>query len=186
MAKKIGWVALALALVLWLALSETGRAVTGEVQEVFVRNFPEIQEVKGRVGVDGPIVHSAFERRENLIVTPARRNEVTSLTPAGVVETAGFTSAVLSLEGEVRDNLFNAGAVGAVLVPDEGPVLDTFREDGRIEFPLEVVANVDPQKGSRFSSEPTIRPIAFPRYKVFLYNASNKSVEANLYVYLAN
>lgn len=186
MSKKIGWVALAGALLLWLVFSEAGRAVTGEVQEVLVRNFPETQEVKGTVRVSGPIGHSAFERREGVIVSPARRGEVTNLTAAGVLETEGFTAATLSLHGEVRDNLFDAGTVGAVLVPDEGPVLEAFREDGRIEFPLEVVAALEPQKGSRFSSEPTVRPVAFPRYRVYLYNGSNKSVEVNLYVYLTN
>ncbi len=186
MMRKIGWTAVGAALVLWLALSEAGRAVTGEVQEVFVRNFPELQEIKGTVSVEGPIRHSSFERREGVIVPPARRGEVANLTSAGVIDTAGFTGAVLSLEGEVRDNLFDSGLVGALLIPDEGPVLHAFREDSRIEFPLEAAAQVDPQKGSRFSSEPTVRPIAFPRYRVFLYNGSNKSVETNLYVYLTN
>jgi hypothetical protein len=185
MSKKIGWAALAVALV-GLALSGAGQTITGEIQQVLVHNFPEVQEVKGTVRVDGPIVHSGFLRREAVIVSPARRGDVTNLTPAGVIETAGFTGAVLSIEGEVRDSHFDPGTVGAVLVPDEGPVLDALRVDGRIEFPLEVVAGVEPQKGSRFSSEPTVRPIAFPRYRVFLYNGSNKSVEANLYVYLTN
>lgn len=186
MAKKIGWATLAGTLLLWLASSEAGRAADTVMQQVHVTNFPETQEVKGKVGVDGTIRHGSFVRREGVIVPPSARSDGANLTTAGLLDSEGFTGAVLSLQGEVRDTLFDAGVVGAVLVPDEGPVLQALREDGRIEFPLEVVANVDPRRGSRFSSEPTIRPIAFPRYRVFLYNASNRSVEANVYVYLTN
>lgn len=169
-----------------LALAGAPAALSDQIQEVLVRNFPEIQEVKGSVAVNGTIAHSEFFRREGIVVPPARRTESTNLTAAGTIETGGFTGVVLSLAGEVKDTVFNPGNVGAVLVPDEEPVLRALTEIGRIEFPVEVVATVDPQKTSFFASEPTPRPVAFPRYRLYLYNSSNKSVEANLYVYLTN
>lgn len=180
------WVPAVLLVGCGLFLGLAFRALAAELQQVFVENFPELQKIEGRVGVDGVIRHSQLVRREEVQVTPARRNAAADLTPAGVVETDGFTHVVLSLSGEVRDRYFEPGTVGAVLVPDEEPVLTSLRETGRLEFAVEVVATVDPKTGGRFASQPTTAPLAFPRYRVFLYNTSDKSVEAHLYIYLTH
>lgn len=182
---KRTWVSAVLLVGCGLLLGLAFRALAAELQEVLVQNFPELQKVEGRVAVDGVVRHSQLVRREELQVTPARRNAAADLTPAGVVETDGFTHVVLSLAGEVRDRYFEPGTVGALLVPDEEPVLKSLREAGRLEFPVEVVATVDPKSGGgRFASQPTSAPLAFPRYRVYLYNTSDKSVEAHLYLYL--
>ena len=162
------------------------RAISQEVRDVFVRNFPELQRVEGEVKVGGTIRHSAFDRKERIVVAPARRNETSNLVSAGVVETDGFTEVVLSLQGEVRDTIFVDGKVGAVLIPDEEPILDALRSADRFEFPLEVTADVRAGGASFFHSEPVYLRVAFPRYRVYLYNSVNKSVEANLYVYMTN
>lgn len=162
------------------------RAISQEVREVFVRNFPELQKVEGEVAVKGTVRHGAFERRERIVVAPARRNETSNLVSAGVIETDGFTEIVLSLQGEVRDTVFVDGKVGAVLIPDEEPVLDALRSADRYEFPLEVTANISAGGSTYFHSEPLLHRVAFPRYRIYLYNSINKSVEANLYLYLTN
>jgi len=76
--------------------------------------------------------------------------------------------------------------VGVMLIPDEEPIVRALREDGRLQFPLEATAQVTPGESSFFASDPAARRVAFPRYRIYLYNSSNKSVEANLYLYLTN
>lgn len=152
--------------------------------EVLVTNFPEVQEVAGSVAVAGPIPHSALIRRLDVIVPPVARSATTGLVEAGAVDAAGFTHAVLGLRGEVQGNLLREGTVGAVLVPDEEAVLRAFREEGRYEFPVEVRAEVRKQEHGGFSSGQESQVLGFPRYRVFLYNTSDRSVDADLYVYL--
>lgn len=183
---KKTWVPAVLLLVFGLFLGLAFRTLAAELQQVFVENFPELQKIEGKVGVEGVIRHSQLVSREELQVTPSRRNAASDLTPAGVVESDGFTHVVLSLSGEVRDRYFEPGTVGALLVPDVEPVLNALREAGRLDFPLEVAVNVDPKTGSRFASKSTPALLAFPRYRVYLYNTSDKSVEAHLYVYLTH
>ncbi len=161
-------------------------AGTAELEQVWVQNFPETQQVRGSVTVTEPVPHAVFLRREGLIVPQARRTESNDLVFAGVVESAGFTGAVLSLQGEVQDSFFSAGDVGVLLIPDEAPILDALRRHGRIDLALEAVAAAAPSAGARFSSAPTAAGVAFPRYRAFLYNTTNRSAEVNLYVYLTH
>jgi hypothetical protein len=171
-------------LVLSLSLAPAGLSQT--VQEVFVTNFPPLQEVHGKVAVEGTVRHGVFVRHEGIVVPPAGRSETTNLVLAGTLDTDGFTAVVLSLQGEVKDTVFVAGKVGTVLIPDEEPVVRALREDERLQFPLEVTAQVTPSESTFFSSDPAPRRVGFPRYRIYLYNSSNKSVEANLYLYLTN
>lgn len=177
--------AAALVAVLIAVLLAPGTALSQRVEEVWVANFPEVQEVRGKVGIEGTIRHGELARRQE-VVSPVARHEVLNLIAGGTVETDGFTSVVLSLQGQVKDTVFSPGTVGALLVPDEEPVLRALREGGRIQFPLEVRAQLSPEESTHFASEPTPRRIGFPRYRVFFYNSSDRSVDANLYVYLAN
>ena len=152
--------------------------------EVVVANFPEVQKVEGKVSVAEPIPHSALVRRLDVVVPPVPRSATTGLVEAGVVETAGFTHVVLGLRGEVQGNLLKEGTVGAVLVPDEEPVLQALREQGRYDFPVEIRAEVRKQDRGYFASDQPRRVLGFPRYRVFLYNTADRSVDADLYVYL--
>lgn len=174
------------ALVALALVVSTPSALSQAVQEVFVTNFPAQQEVRGSVAIEGTVRHGAFTRHEGIVVPPAGRSETTNLVSAGTVNADGFTGVVLSLQGEVKDYVFTAGKVGAVLIPDEEPVVRALREFGLIQFPVEVTADVAPTVSTFFSSEPAARRVAFPRYRIYLYNSSNKSVEANLYLYLTN
>lgn len=178
-------VAALLAAVLLGVLLAPGSALSQRVQEVWVSNFPEVQEVTGRVGIEGTVRHGTFTRRQE-VVSPVGRQEVLNLVPGGTVETDGFTSVVLSLQGEVKDNVFAPGTVGALLIPDEEPVLRALRDGGRIQHALEVEARLTPEESSHFSSQPTEGRVAFPRYRIYFYNSGDRSVEANLFLYLTN
>lgn len=178
-------IAAILAAVLLGVLASPGTALSQRLQEVFVTNFPELQQVEGRVEVEGTIRHGTFTERQE-VVSPVGRHETGNLIFGGTVETDGFTSVVLSLQGEVKDTRFSAGTVGALLIPDEEPVLRALREAGRVQFPLEVEAPVVPEASSYFASEPTEKRVAFPRYRIFFYNTGDRSVDARLYIYLTN
>ena len=97
------------------------------------------------------------------------------------MDTAGWRHAVLSLTGELRGR-GGAGEVGALLIPDVATARDAF-EDGRLLFPLEVVAQAD--AGARWleSEQPEVA-IAFPRYRVYLYNTTQRSAAVRVFVYL--
>jgi len=157
-----------------------------KTQNVRVVNLPKTQNIDGSVEIKGLIRHSFLDRHERIIIPPVQRNETNSLTEVGVVRTDGFTSAVLSLQGEVKSSSFTPGTVGAILIPDEKPIIQAFTQDQAILFPLEVKTAIKPEDQLYFSSEPTKQMVGFPRYRIFLYNSTNKSVETNLYIYLIN
>ncbi len=156
----------------------------GKIQGVQVVNFPKIQKVEGAVAIKGRIKHSELERREKIVVPPVRRKDTSNLIEVDPIHAEGFTSAVLSLQGELKSTNFTPGTVGAIFVPDEKPVIHALIEDRAILFPLEVKTWVDPGPYRYFTSESTSVTVGFPRYRVFLYNSTNKSVEINLYMYL--
>lgn len=155
-------------------------------ERVVVTNFPEVQEVSGRVSVPEPVPQSELFRRLDVVVPPIDRGATTQLVEAGTLDAAGFTHAVLSLRGEVQGNLVRDGVVGMVLVPAEDPVLRALLEEGRFDFALEVEAQVLRAERGYFASGQTRHALGFPSYRVFLYNSSDRSVEADVYVYLTS
>lgn len=168
--------------VLWSG--EPGDAL--EVTPVEVVNLPETQTVDGEVTVDQPVPHSRFLRVERVIVPPVDRGETTSLEAAGLIETDGFTHAVVSIRGESQGKLGREGAIGAVLLPDEEAVLRTFREAGRFEFALSAEAVAHLQDRGYFAGASSRQTIAFPRYRLLLFNETDRSAEVDLYVYLTH
>ena len=185
---------LAAILVLVLALP-AGRALSQQMMEVVVQNFPEIQQVGGNVAVEVPVPHSKMVRLLDVVVPPVSREETTSLIKVEIesegeddedqasLSVAGYTGVVLSLQGTVKGTLGRAGQVGAMLVPDEEAVERAFREDGLVQLPLEVFAVLARKEIDTFSAQQHLT-VGFPRYKVYFYNSTDKSVEVNLYVYL--
>ena len=105
---------------------------------------------------------------------------------AGSIETEGFTSVLISLQGEIRSDVFSAGTIGVILIPDEKAILRTLREAKRIQFPIECKVHTKSGDPIYFESEQVQQRVAFSRYKMYLYNTSNKSVEANVFLYLSN
>ncbi len=170
---------------LLLSLLLVKRVWSQQLQEILVANFPEIQRVEGKVSVKGTVRHARLVRRENQVVTPVAREETKYLIKAGTLDTDGFTSIILSLQGEVRGTLDQGGTVGAVLVPVEEEVMAMLNEQGRIHFPLEVKAVLARRESTTFSSQNHLT-VGFPRYNVYLYNSTDRNVDVDLYFYLVN
>jgi hypothetical protein len=61
-----------------------------------------------------------------------------------------------------------------------------FEEKGLMHFATEVNAAGVSGASSWFASSSTRYPIAFPRYRTYFYNTSDKTVMVNLYAYLTN
>jgi len=176
----------AAAAVTLLLVQPTSRTAADAPERVVVTNFPDVQRIAGRVSVPEPVPASALVRRLEVIVPAVDRAATTQLVEAQAVDASGFTHAVLGLRGEVQGNLLRDGVAGAILVPDEEPVIRALLEEGRYEFPLEVQAPVLRAERGLFASDQPRHVLGFPRYRVFLYNSSDRSVEADLYVYLTN
>jgi hypothetical protein len=178
--------ALLLAVGLLLASTPAVRTAPQELADVFVTNFPKIQEVEGTVAVKGPIKSASLVRIENIIVSPVKRADTTRLIEAGTLVTDGYPYLVLSLTGQVKGEVGRPGNVGAVFLPDEETVVSAFHEKGLIMFPLEVESGEITPSSSYFDSRQPRFVVGFPRYRVLLYNTSDKSAEVDLFAYLTN
>ena len=78
------------------------------------------------------------------------------------------------------------GDVGAILLPDEDAVLRAFNEDGKFQFTQEIQASAVSGLSPWFASGQEKFTIGFPRYRIFFYNTTDRTVGVNLYVYLTN
>jgi len=181
-----GRVRIAVMVAALIAAVPSGSSPAQDVQEVIVRNFPELQRVEGAVSVEGPIRHSDLRKLQEVLVSPVGPTETTRLVEGGVLETAGFTSVVLSLSGRGQGKILKPGSVGAILVPDEESIVKALEEEGQIQFPLEITAAVKPGEARSFASKQTQHTVGFPRYRVMLYNTTDKTVAVNLFAYLTN
>lgn len=154
--------------------------IRGDVQ---VNNFPDVQQIKGSVSVEGT---TKFLKKEDIVVPTSQRGDLSEMVYAGTVETDGFTSLLISLQGEIRSDVFSSGTIGVLLIPDEKSILRTLREAKRIQFPIECKVQAKSGDPVYFEAEQTQQRIAFSRYKMYVYNTANRSVEANVYLYLSN
>lgn len=152
-----------------------------EAEAVEVVNFPEVQRIAGEVEVERPIPAAALVWLPETIAVPAARDDPAQWIAAGSIDADGWSRAVLSLAGEIRGR-GGDGRVGALLVPDVTPVREAL-DRGRLLFPLEVSAAVESGAVWVESDQPEVR-LAFPRYRVYLYNSSERSVAVRLYAYL--
>ena len=123
---------------------------------------------------------------EDVLVSPLTpRDNTNRLVSAGVLDAGGFTSAVLSVGGDVKGTVPAAAELGAVLVPDEVFVEDAFTR-GYILFPIEVAAQVPANSAPSVGSDPKRFDLAFPRYRVYLFNTSSRAINAQVYVLLTH
>lgn len=169
-----------------LVLLPAGAVLPQEIQRVLVTNFPRTQEVAGTVSVEGPVRHASLQRIKEVLVPPVGPRETTRLIDGGAVAADGFTAVVLSLNGQAKGRILRPGPVGAILIPDEDSVLRAFEEEGQTQFPLEVSAPVESGDPRSFASTQARFVVGFPRYRVRLYNATDKTVTVSLYAYLTN
>lgn len=173
----------AAALLVW---TPVGTVISREVQDVLVVNFPDPQRVEGIVAVDGPIRSASLTALPDIIVSPVEPTDTTRLISGGTLVTDGYPYVVLSLAAQVKGKVGRAGSIGVILLPEEEPILRAFDEDGQLMFPLQLAVAADPGHSSYLASTPSRIPVAFPRYRVFLYNTSDKTMSATLYAYLTS
>lgn len=159
-------------------------AAAAEIQKVFVTNFPDLQRVTGTVRVDVPIPVSSLRTITEVLVSPVAPEDTNHLIPGGTIDAGGFTEAVLSLVGQTKGDLGRSGRVGAILVPDEEPVLRVLEERGLLQFPFQVESSFVSKDTPYFASNQPRVTLAFPRYRVYFYNSTDKSVTVTLYAYL--
>jgi hypothetical protein len=152
---------------------------------VVVTNFPETQAVTGTVAILQPPPATRLLVSRALVST-AQPTELGSLTEAGTLDATGFVSATFSLGVVLQGSIVGGGKVGAVLVPDLPEVLAVMRNQQIVEFPLQVEAAVGPSISGVHASTPATLRLAFPRYRVFFYNTTQRSAEVALYSYLAS
>jgi hypothetical protein len=156
-----------------------------ELTRTFVVNLKDPHPIEGTVSVPAPIPHSMTRTLLDVVVAPASREEPSLWTEAGILETDGFTSVVLSLHGQFRGNPSGPGAVGLVLIPEEENVLRALGE-GEVHLALDAVAEPVPDGRLYFSGSRAGLAIAFPRYRVFLYNTTDRSAAVNIFAYLTH
>jgi hypothetical protein len=166
------------------ALTSWDRPLVADApQPVVVTNFPETQQITGRVVVSEPIPQTRFETKKAL-VAPSELSDTNHLTDAGTLDTSGFTHVTLNVAGILQGSA-QAGSIGVVLVPDLPEVTTALRTYGVLQFGLRAEAPIRPAQGGLFSSEPATFRLGFPRYRVLLYNATQKAAEATVYAYLS-
>jgi hypothetical protein len=154
-----------------------------EITRTFVVNLKDPHPIEGSVQVPQPIPHSEVASLLDVVVAPAPRSDPPLWTDAGSLETDGFITVVLSFHGQFRGNPGAPGSVGLVLVPDEENILRSFAE-GEIHLALEAVAENIPDGRLYFSASQAGLSVAFPRYRVFLYNTTDRSASVNIFAYL--
>ena len=157
-----------------------------EVISVQVVNLPPVQEISGAIEVAQPIPHARMIRIQDVVVSPQTpRDNTNRLVSAGTVDAAGFTRAMLTVGGDVKGTVPATAELGALLVPDETFVDDAFQR-GYILFPIEVTAAVPANAAPSVGSDPKEIDLAFPRYKVYLFNTSSRAISAQVYVLLTH
>ena len=163
-----------------------GADAADEIQRVFVTNFPKVQQVSGTVSVDGTIRHAIPRYFKEIVVPPVNPSEVSRLIGGGTLEADGFTSVVLALNGQSQGKVLKSGVVGVILVPDEESVMRVFEEEAKAQFPIEIKTAALTGSSPYTASESQHFLVGFPRYRIWLYNTSDRTVSANLFAYLTN
>jgi hypothetical protein len=184
MSRKIK-ISLGVCLVLGAGLLLAARG-TGDTMDVQVLNFPDPQRIKGVVTIEGPIRHADLVHLPDIIVPPIKPADTTHLISAGTLATDGYTKVVLSLNGLTKGDVVKGGTVGAFLLPDEDSIVRTFNEAGQIQFPLEIAAKNVAATSAYFASSSERLNVGFPRYRVLLYNTTDKTATVNLFAYLTD
>lgn len=144
--------------------------------KVEVVNTPDVRVV-------APVPHAVLERFTDIRVSPSpdyrlRYREI------GVLNTGGFTRAMLSLGADLPGSR-EGGRLGVIMIPDQPWALEAMLM-GRPVFPLEAEVRVARDVSGPVAAMPFEHPISFPKYRVFVYNSSDKPLVGQLFVYLTN
>jgi hypothetical protein len=184
--KRLALIALVVTAAALLVVVLPGSAVAQEARRVLVTNFPDVFSVTGKVTIEGPVKLAKMESLHDVVVPPVNPKDTIRLVQGGSVDSNGFTSMVLSLQGQIKGDVFRAGTVGVFLLPDEEAIVHAFEEKGIMQFATEINASGVSGATPYFASNSTRSPVAFPRYRTYFYNTSDKTVTVNLYAYLTN
>lgn len=167
------------------ALLLAGVVGVQELTRTYVVNLKDPHPVEGTVTVGQPIPHSVMRSLMGLVVAPAPASDPALWTEAGEIVTDGFSSVVLSFQGQFRGTPAGPGTVAVVLVPEEEDILRAFAE-GEVHLSLDALAEGVPDGRAYFSGSRSGLAVAFPRYRVYLYNTTDRSASVNLFAYLTN
>ncbi len=165
------------------ALMPAGAASRDEPQAVIVTNFPDPQRIEGSVSIEGVVRRAVLETVRDVDVVPVAPSETTRLVPAGFLTTDGFPEVVLSLAVTTKGVTGRAGEVGAILLPDDEAIVQVMEEKRLFQFPLEVKVEAPARAPHLASGSPRLN-VGFPRYRVFFYNTTDRTVTVTLYAYL--
>lgn len=155
-------------------------------RQVLVTNFPELYRIAGEVTVKDPLPQSSLVAFRDITVPPVAPKDTTRLINAGTLTADGFTGVVLTLVGQLKGENARAGTVGAILVPDEEVIERAFEEQGQVLLMLEVSSPTGSGTPPYFASQQQRALVAFPRYRVLLYNTTDKAATVNVFAYLVN
>jgi len=183
---RVLWITAAVLAAAFSFMFAAEEMISKEIQRVLVTNFPSLQRVEGTVTVGSPVPLAAMASLSDVLVSPVGPSDTNHLVAGGVIEATGFGQMVLSLVGQTRGDITRPGAVGAILVPDEEPILRALEEKGAIQFALETAAPLVTSATPYFASSQPRVLLAFPRYRVFFYNATDKTVTVTLYAYMTS
>jgi hypothetical protein len=112
------------------------------------------------------------------------RTDAQRLVDVGSVDTDGFTEMRISIAGEFKDTVPRKGAVGAILIPDVGPFTYLLEQEGKIVLATEVQVSIGDHQGDAiFYSSAVPAKVAFPAYRIYLYNETGSAANVNVYVY---
>lgn len=153
---------------------------------VRVVNWPAVQKIEGKVAVEGPIPHATLVTLGEIAVPPVELGEIGRHIDGGLLRADGFTAVVLSLTGRTGGRGFRSGSLGAYLVPDAEEVNRALEQDSQLLFPIEISAPLNQAASRMLASNQERHTLGFPRYRVRLYNTTDKVVTATLYAYLTN
>jgi len=125
-----------------------------------------------------------FAAFEGQSVSPGiARTDTQRLLEVGTVETDGFTEMRISIAGEFKETVQRGGTVGVILIPDINPFTYLLQQEGQIVFATEVTVAIGGQPGAIFYSEAVPAKVAFPAYRIYLYNDTTSAASVNVYVY---
>jgi hypothetical protein len=177
---------LAICCVVLLVVLVPARAVADAVQSVLITNWPKVWSVAGTVTIDGPVKTSKGIALREIVIPPVNPKDTVRLIQGSTIDTDGFAYMVLSLQGQIKGEVYRAGTVGAFLLPDEEPIVKVFDEKGVMQFAQEVSAPGVSGAAPYFASNQPRSQIGFSRYRTYFYNSSDKTVTVNLFVYMSN
>jgi len=171
---------------LFLASGSTAGAPAEPADAVRVVNLPDVQKVEGTVTVEGRLDVARSVAFEKVALPPAPPDNPGRMVDLGLLDAAGFRSVVVSLAGEFPLGPTEGQTVGVLLVPDEDYFVRALKERGRPTLSLRIEAPLTQAVRPDFTSGSLRFDLAFPRYRIFLFNTGKVTVEANVFFYLTH